>query len=65
MNSQEGALTIYLLDGDIDINMYGAHFNLITIWPSKCYLNELVSFQLNNVRIKTPQSEEKRITDID
>jgi len=36
--------------GDIDINMYNAHFNLITIWPSKCYLNEPVSFQLNNVR---------------
>lgn len=42
MNSQKGALTIYLADGDIDINMYGAHFNLITIWPSKRYLNERV-----------------------
>lgn len=59
MNSQKGALTIYLPDGDIDINMYDAHFNLITIWPSKCYLNERVSFQLNNGKIKTQQSEER------
>lgn len=54
-------MTIYLLDGDIDINMYNAHFNLITIWPSKCCLNERVSFQLNNVRIKTQQSEEREL----
>lgn len=57
-------MTIYLLGGDIDINMYNAHFNLITIWPSKCYLNERVSFQLNNVRgvrKKTRQSEEREL----
>lgn len=54
-------MTIYLLDGDIDINMYNAHFNLITIWPSKCYLNDRVSFQLNNVGIKTQQSEEREL----
>lgn len=51
-------MTIYLLGEDIDINMYNAHFNLITIWPSKCYLNERVSFQLNNVGA-TQQSEER------
>lgn len=61
MNSQKGALTIYHPDGDIDINMYDAHFNLITIWPSKCSLNERVSFQLNSVRIKTQQSEEREL----
>lgn len=52
-------MTIYLPDGDIDINMYHAHFNLITIWPSKCYLNERASFQLNKGKIKTRQSEER------
>ena len=41
--------------------MYNAHFNLITIWPSKCYLNDRASFQLNNVRIKTQQSEEREL----
>lgn len=41
--------------------MYNAHFNLITVWPSKCSLNERVSFQLNNVRIKTQQSEEREL----
>lgn len=41
--------------------MYNAYFNLITIWPSKCSLNERVSFQLNNVRIKTQQSEEREL----
>lgn len=41
--------------------MYNAHFNLITIWPSKCNLNERVSFQLNNERIKTQQSEEREL----
>lgn len=41
--------------------MYDAHFNLITIWPSKCNLNEWVSFQLNNKRIKTQQSEEREL----
>lgn len=41
--------------------MYNAHFNLITIWPSKRSLNEQVSFQLNNVRIKTQQSEDREL----
>lgn len=62
MNSYKGPLTIYLQGGYIDINIYNAHFNLISIWPSKCYLNERVSFQLNNVRMgKTPQSEEREL----
>lgn len=41
--------------------MDDARINLITIWPSKCTLNERVSFQLNNMRIKTQQSEEREL----
>lgn len=41
--------------------MYNAHFNLSAIWPSKCYLNEQLSFQLNNKRIKTQQSEAREL----
>lgn len=41
--------------------MYNVHFNLITIWPSKCNLNEWVSFKLNNVRVKIQQSEEREL----
>lgn len=32
---------------------------MITIWLSKCCLNDRVSLQLNNVKIKTEQSEER------
>lgn len=41
--------------------MYYAHFNLITIWPSKCDLNERLSFQLNSERLKTQQREEREL----
>lgn len=41
--------------------MYNVSLNFLTIWPSKCNLNEWVSFHLNNLRIKTQPSEEREL----
>lgn len=44
------------LVGNIDINMYGAHFNLLPVWPSKCFLK--APLWLNSSEIKTQLSQE-------